>query len=77
MSKVPSSVVSRQFIADALQARKELNYSQRDLARDLGVTPTTICCWESGRRPNLSFESAVRLACALGLDLNQYKECLQ
>lgn len=69
------TVISNAFLADARAARKELGCSQGSLARDLCVSEQTVYTWERGRiRTEISFENAVKLAAALGLDLNKYKE---
>ncbi|MFN8608837.1 MAG: helix-turn-helix transcriptional regulator [Vulcanimicrobiota bacterium] len=43
---------------------------QVELARKLGVSRSTVCCWESGERTP-SLDQATRLAQALGCTLDE------
>jgi transcriptional regulator with XRE-family HTH domain len=52
-------------IAQLVQARKDQNLSQEELAEAIGTSQSAVSCWESGkRRP--SFASAARWAEVLG-----------
>ena len=49
--------------------REAAGLTQENLARAIGVTPTGYQKWEYGKR-SFSFETAIKLAAALGVDLN-------
>ena len=42
------------------QYRKDHGYTQKEIAKLLGVTQQTICFWESGGLPHRNTESSVR-----------------
>ena len=50
--------------------RESLGISQRELAKQIGVSNNVICMVESGRVACLSFRAASRCARALGLPLS-------
>ncbi len=54
--------------------RNRANLSQESLAKKITVPTGTVTQWETGRRtPNLKM--AVRIAKALGVDLNAFADC--
>lgn len=44
-----NSIISKKVGSQIRYYRKLRRYSQKDLARLIGVTQTTVSCWESGR----------------------------
>lgn len=44
---------------------KELNFSQREIARRLGLSSPTVNAWFSGKAKNVRYENAIKLAAIL------------
>lgn len=56
------------------EARETRFWSQRDLAREAGVSPTTVMHLETGQNPNPRLSTVRKVADALGIDPNELVE---
>lgn len=59
-----------QFCDYLRQARKKAGLTQKDVAKLAGMSESQYRAYEGGGRPNPSFAVVVRLARAVGFDLN-------
>ncbi len=63
------------FVGARLKEAREARFkSQRDLAREAGVSPTTIMHLETGQNPNPRLSTVRKIADALGVDPNELVE---
>ena len=57
--------MTNDFYSRLSSRAKELNFSQREIARRLGLSSPTVNAWFSGKAKNVRYENAVKLAAIL------------